>query len=303
MDCQPTNPHPARPFKRLMIRRPGGDIYAISLTITPPSRNGIARKPVTGWVTLRDYLWQIDRFITPEPDGNIYGRKMTVIEKLDLLSVLDFYRSLTPEFYQARMRFLEWKAKTDRLHRQRILPLLIKGSQLRLDNVICETAETVRKLGSTAREVSKAFDDMGKSWAPVKRQGGEQMIDNYLYHNRGQAMTDGDFEMLFNYAGPEFRSALEPDRSVDSFTQYDFEDVEKSIIWDPSDSGEPTFYALIKLKSGEWAALEAWHDYTGWDCRSGASFHVAPDRDTAIRLGFGEDARRALGLYVKGANK
>lgn len=80
----------------------------------------------------------------------------------------------------------------------------------------------------------------------------------------GRPMDDYDLRAVFSDAEPEFRSVYDPSVREVPFLLEDIE-VEKSILWDPGDSGEPDFYALAKLKNGRWAALEAWHDYTGWD--------------------------------------
>lgn len=49
--------------------------------------------------------------------------------------------------------------------------------------------------------------------------------------------------------------------------------------------------AIVRLRSGGFAALEGWADYTGWDCGSGLeiTFHDTPE--DAWRYGIGTDSR------------
>ena len=80
-------------------------------------------------------------------------------------------------------------------------------------------------------------------------------------------MTEYDWEAVFpgGHAEPDFRVAGSEHEPAESFTQEDVR-IERSACYDPGGSGEPDFYALVELPGrSQWAALTAWHDYTGWD--------------------------------------
>lgn len=57
---------------------------------------------------------------------------------------------------------------------------------------------------------------------------------------------------------------------------------------------------LAELTDGTWATCVAWRDSSGWDCRSGANWRVAPTRELAISQGLDKAARAFLGLALPG---
>lgn len=61
-----------------------------------------------------------------------------------------------------------------------------------------------------------------------------------------------------------------------------------------ADSGEPTFFALVELTGERWAAVEGWHDFTGWDCQAGVTWNLALSREAAWNFGFGDEARQRI---------
>ena len=68
--------------------------------------------------------------------------------------------------------------------------------------------------------------------------------------------------------------------------------------WQPGGSiaTELSMYILGTLKTGEWFALEAWNDYTGWGCQDGADLYIGPTREDVIANGVTNDGRSALGI-------
>lgn len=100
-----------------------------------------------------------------------------------------------------------------------------------------------------------------------------------------------DWSSIFNSYSVETRST---DRDlIDERPKR--EDVERvHRFYCSADTGDRDFYALIELRDGRWAGLEAWHDYTGWDCQSGVTWIVGPSRDEVWRLGLSQEARDAL---------
>lgn len=55
---------------------------------------------------------------------------------------------------------------------------------------------------------------------------------------------------------------------------------------------------LVELTDGTWAAVMAWCDTTGWDCRSDIQWKWAPTRELAISQGLDASARDRLNLTL-----
>jgi len=49
------------------------------------------------------------------------------------------------------------------------------------------------------------------------------------------------------------------------------------------------------LTDGRWFFLDAWCDYTGWDCQAGGDTQVADTLDNLVRYGMTTEARERLG--------
>lgn len=67
--------------------------------------------------------------------------------------------------------------------------------------------------------------------------------------------------------------------------------------WTSGETGtELNLYAVLRLKDGRWASLEAWNDYTGWGCQDGATVRIGATREAVTRFGLTDAGRRALGM-------
>lgn len=109
--------------------------------------------------------------------------------------------------------------------------------------------------------------------------------DEWSEHDWHEVMGNGYIEVDVRDVGggpSEWRPTLEEVVKVHAMAVKNYAD------------GEPTYYALIELTGGRWAAVEGWHDYTGWDCQAGCTWNVASTRDDAWLLGFGDEARDYL---------
>lgn len=113
---------------------------------------------------------------------------------------------------------------------------------------------------------------------------------------------DGYYSAGMGY--PEFRLAGPPDgQGAGAITDPFGPDAVAEVLAfavEGYDSGEPSFYATVRLSDGRFAALEAWHDYTGWDCRSGATWTIAKDRSDLDRWAVSDQMRRALAAAEDG---
>lgn len=112
-----------------------------------------------------------------------------------------------------------------------------------------------------------------------------------------------DWEEAFGYAGepnsegaPNISGAL-PGNTYD-LTPFTREDVYKIFGIRPGENDEEEWLIYGKLKDGRWFYLEAWCDYTGWDCQAGGSVTIANSRDEIERFGMGKENRRILGVTI-----
>lgn len=62
------------------------------------------------------------------------------------------------------------------------------------------------------------------------------------------------------------------------------------------DGTELVLYALVRLADGNFAAVDAWNDYTGWGCQDGLTWWVGATRDAVVAHGLDDEGRRYLGL-------
>jgi len=56
------------------------------------------------------------------------------------------------------------------------------------------------------------------------------------------------------------------------------------------------FAGVGRLKDGRWFGWEGWHDSTGWDCQSGATFVITDSQEDAFRWGLSKETRKAFGV-------
>lgn len=76
---------------------------------------------------------------------------------------------------------------------------------------------------------------------------------------------------------------------------FDINDVAEVINESEGENDGPSWMMVGKLNDGRYFFLDAWCDYTGWDCRSGGDAQVASTLDDLIRYGMTENARSRLG--------
>ncbi len=66
-------------------------------------------------------------------------------------------------------------------------------------------------------------------------------------------------------------------------TDWTFKDL-KTVALDIDDGNDETSYTwIVEMMDGRWAAIRGWHDYTGWDCRSGLTTEWYKTKEDAFR--------------------
>lgn len=59
---------------------------------------------------------------------------------------------------------------------------------------------------------------------------------------------------------------------------------------------ESSYYWVLRLTDGTVGMLQGWHDYTGWDCRSDATWTPAPTPEAAAELASDDNNRPVKGF-------
>ena len=81
---------------------------------------------------------------------------------------------------------------------------------------------------------------------------------------------DGDMQSYYEYNGKDF-------------DEFKFEDIEHLLACIPGENDGFNWHWIVRLKNGKYGYVTAWCDYTGWDCQSGGSVHIANSaRDAAL---------------------
>lgn len=123
-----------------------------------------------------------------------------------------------------------------------------------------------------------------------------------------QMQTESDWIEAWAFTGKAAPSALDLDQcrdtgvkavgecDIDPFTPMDIAEV---IAADEGENEGPDWVAVVRLKDGRYACVEAWCDYnTGWDCRAGGTVHVSMHLGEIMRLGLTQGARDRLAHRV-----
>lgn len=114
-------------------------------------------------------------------------------------------------------------------------------------------------------------------------------------------LYDANWRQAFGYAGEPDTDAHEPNVTVAlgsscSASAFTREDVESISYHRDGEHDETNWLMCGRLHDGRWFYLEAWCDYTGWDCVAGGSVVVADTWIDLVRYGLTDEARELWGL-------
>ena len=73
-------------------------------------------------------------------------------------------------------------------------------------------------------------------------------------------------------------------------------DVEEVIAASEGENDVASWLCVVRLRDRRFAFVDAWCDYTGWDCQAGASVWVHGDLDALVQFGCTREARERMGL-------
>jgi len=71
------------------------------------------------------------------------------------------------------------------------------------------------------------------------------------------------------------------------YAKFTFQDILEIIHCKEGENDEAHWELIVKLKSGEFGWLNAWCDYSGWDCQSGGESGIVDTLENAKKLVIG----------------
>lgn len=123
-----------------------------------------------------------------------------------------------------------------------------------------------------------------------------------------EMLNDYDWMEAFAYAGqeqaeysgtagrPNLRGAL-PNGDYD-LGPFGVEAVTELYGAREGQNDEESWLAYGRLQDGRYFYLEAWCDYTGWDCQAGGTAVIANSRQELERFGLDNEAREVFGVSI-----
>ena len=107
-------------------------------------------------------------------------------------------------------------------------------------------------------------------------------------------------EMREDYDWQEAFKALDKVEPVEGYEgpldAVTLDDVEEVVAASAGENDAASWLCIVRLRDRRFVFLDAWCDYTGWDCQGGASAWVHGDLDALVQFGCTADARERMGL-------
>ena len=83
-----------------------------------------------------------------------------------------------------------------------------------------------------------------------------------------------------------------------AYAKFDIEDIDQIIALDEGYNDGESWVGVFKLKDGNYGYVDAWCDYTGWDCRSGGDSAIASTLEELQRFHLTKNIRTRLGMRL-----
>ena len=87
-------------------------------------------------------------------------------------------------------------------------------------------------------------------------------------------------------------------REAFQFARFNIEDVAEIIVAEEGENDAESWVGVFKLKNGNYGYVDAWCDYTGWDCQSGGDSAIAPTLEELQRFHLTKNIRERLGMRL-----
>lgn len=79
----------------------------------------------------------------------------------------------------------------------------------------------------------------------------------------------------------------------------DGKDIQSVIEHDAGENDGQSWVAVLRLNDGRYCVIDAWCDYTGWDCQSGGHANFAASLNELRRWQMTSSQRRRLNMELK----
>jgi hypothetical protein len=83
------------------------------------------------------------------------------------------------------------------------------------------------------------------------------------------------------------------------YSQFTFQDVKNVIALEEGYNDGESWVIVVELNNGTFGYIDAWCDYTGWDCRAGGDSGVYDTLENLQRWGLTTKTRRRLGMILE----
>ena len=87
-------------------------------------------------------------------------------------------------------------------------------------------------------------------------------------------------------------------RSAFDYAPFSTDDVAEILYYEEGYNDGDSWVGVFKLKDGKFGYVDAWCDYTGWDCRSGGDGGIADSFEELQRWQLTTVIRRRLGIEL-----
>jgi hypothetical protein len=82
------------------------------------------------------------------------------------------------------------------------------------------------------------------------------------------------------------------------YAPFDIKDIVEIVAISEGYNDGESWVGVFKLANGNYGFIDAWCDYTGWDCQAGGDGFVNSSLDELRRWSMNSNARRRLGLAL-----
>ena len=104
-----------------------------------------------------------------------------------------------------------------------------------------------------------------------------------------------DWREAFEYSHRSQGSVPKKEYNLSSFA---VEDVSELYGLDAGENDGDSWICYGKLNDGRYFSLNAWCDYTGWDCQSGGNSFIADSKKEIETFGLTEEYRERMGVVL-----
>lgn len=88
-------------------------------------------------------------------------------------------------------------------------------------------------------------------------------------------------------------------REALNFADFNSSDIKRVVAYDQGENDGDSWVLVAELNDGRFGYVDAWCDYTGWDCQSGGSSEIADSLEELQRFHLTSKIRRRLDMVLE----